>query len=120
MNGYDDGGFHPEANVTRNQMAMIICALLGLRKEEIPAAPPYIRVLGFNRRGQAVLKDMNARASLPVFVKPAHVRRLSTEAQAVFALEDRFTDLFSLCFSNPLPCGLEWTTNPVIHPDRKI
>ena len=92
----------------------------GLRKEEIPAAPPYIRVLGFNRRGQAVLKDMNARASLPVFVKPAHVRRLSTEAQAVFALEDRFTDLFSLCFSNPLPCGLEWTTNPVIHPDRKM
>ena len=99
---------------------LALCALLGLRKEEIPAAPPYIRVLGFNRRGQAVLKDMNARASLPVFVKPAHVRRLSTEAQAVFALEDRFTDLFSLCFSNPLPCGLEWTTNPVIHPDRKI
>jgi len=94
---------------------LALCALLGLRKEEIPAAPPYIRVLGFNRRGQAVLKDMNARASLPVFVKPAHVRRLSAEAQAVFALEDRFTNLFSLCFSDPLPCGLEWTTNPVIH-----
>lgn len=89
-------------------------ALLGLRKEDIPPAPPYIRVLGFNRRGQALLKQMNQTARLPFFVKPAHVRRCSKEAQRLFALEERFTDLFSLCFPTPRPCGLEWTANPII------
>ena len=57
---------------------------------------------------------MNTRASLPFFVKPAHNRRLSPQAQALFALEERFTDLFGLCFPTPRPGGLEWTRNPVV------
>ena len=93
---------------------LVLYALLGLRQEDIPAAPLYIRVLGFNSRGQRLLKEMNRKASLPFFVKPAHIRRLSPEAQALFALEERFTDLFSLCFPTPLPSGLEWTSDPVI------
>ncbi|NBI09389.1 nucleotidyltransferase [Colidextribacter sp. OB.20] len=93
---------------------LALYALLGLRREDIPAAPLYIRVLGFNRRGQALLKRMNKTASLPFFAKPAHIRRCSPEAQALFALEERFTDLFSLCFPTPRPCGLEWITNPVL------
>ena len=93
---------------------LALYALLGLRRQDIPAAPPYIRILGFNRRGQALLKEMNQKAALPFFVKPAHIRRYSVEAQRLFALEERFTDLFALCFPTPRPCGLEWTTNPVI------
>ena len=93
---------------------LALCALLGLREQDRPAAPPYIRVLGFNHRGRELLKKMNRTAALPFFVKPAHSRRLSPEAQALFALEDRFTDLFNLCFPTPRPGGLEWTTNPVI------
>lgn len=93
---------------------LALYALLGLRRENIPAAPPYIRVLGFNRRGQALLREMNQKSSLPFFVKPAHVRRLSPEAQTLFAQEERFTDLFALCFPSPRPGGLEWTSNPVV------
>lgn len=98
---------------------LALYALLGLRKQDIPAAPPYIRVLGFNRKGQALLREMNRTAALPFFVKAAHIhdktfRRFSLEAQTLFALEERFTDLFALCFPTPRPCGLEWTTNPVI------
>lgn len=93
---------------------LALYALLGLRREDIPAAPPYIRVLGFNRQGRELLKEMNRTAALPFFVKPAHSRRLSPEAQALFALEDRFTDLFALCFPTPRPGGLEWTTNPIM------
>lgn len=93
---------------------LALYALLDLREEDRPAAPPYIRVLGFNRRGQALLREMNQSASLPFFVKPAHISRLSPEARALFALEERFTDLFALCFPTPRPGGLEWTTNPVI------
>lgn len=93
---------------------LALYTLLGLRREDIPAAPPYIRVLGFNSRGRELLKKMNRTAALPFFVKPAHSRRLSPEAQALFALEDRFTDLFGLCFPTPRPGGLEWTTNPIM------
>lgn len=93
---------------------LALCALLGLRREDIPPAPPYIRVLGFNGRGRELLRKMNRTAALPLLVKPAHSRRLSPQAQALFALEGRFTDLFSLCFPTPRPGGLEWTTNPVI------
>ena len=62
---------------------------------------------------------MNEKAALPFFVKAAHIhdktfRRFSPEAQALFTLEDRFTDLFALCFPTPRSGGLEWTTNPVI------
>lgn len=93
---------------------LALYALLGLRREDIPPSPPYIRVLGFNHRGRELLRKMNRTASLPFFVKPAHSRRLSPEAQALFALEDRFTDLFGLCFPTPRPGGLEWTTNPIM------
>lgn len=93
---------------------LALYALLGLRKQDIPDDPPYIRVLGFNQRGQALLRRMNERSALPILVKPAHIRRGSSEAQTLFALECRFTDLYSLCFPNPLPSGLEWTTGPVI------
>lgn len=93
---------------------LALCALLGLRKGDIPAAPLYIRALGFNQRGQSLLKETRKKAALPVLVKPAHIRRCSPEARALFALESRFTDLYSLCFPTPRPCGLEWTTNPVV------
>ena len=93
---------------------LALCAFLGLRREDIPSAPPYIRVLGFNHRGRELLKKMNRTASLLFFVKPTHSRRLSPQAQALFALEARFTDLFGLCFPTPRPGGLEWTTNPIM------
>lgn len=93
---------------------LALYALLGLRTQDRPSTPPYIRVLGFNRKGQALLRKMVKTASLPFFVKPAHIRRLSSDAQTLFSLEERFTDLFALCFSTPRPCGLEWTTNPII------
>ena len=98
---------------------LALYALLGLREADRPAAPLYIRVLGFNHRGQRLLKEMNGRASLPFFVKAAHIHdktfcHFSPEAQALFALEERFTDLYSLCFPTPRPSGLEWTAGPVI------
>ena len=93
---------------------LALYALLGLRKQDIPDTPPYIRVLGFNRRGQALLRRIRERSALPIIVKPAHIRRHSAEAQALFALESRSTDLYSLCFPTPRPCALEWTTGPVL------
>lgn len=88
-------------------------AYLGLREQDRPDAPPYLRVLGFSGRGQALLREMKTRASLPVLTKPAHARELGGEAARLFELEARCTDLFGLCLEQVPKPGRDWTTNPV-------
>ena len=93
---------------------LALWAFLGLTAPDRPERPPYLRVLGFHSlRGREVLREIARRSSLPLLVKPAHVRRLSAEAQALFALECRCTDLYGLCLPDPAPGALEWRTSPV-------
>ncbi|NCE64562.1 nucleotidyltransferase [Pseudoflavonifractor sp. 524-17] len=93
---------------------LALCAFLGIRQEDRPPAPLYLRVLGLSSRGRELLKQMRRSASLPVLVKPAHIRRLPAQAQALFALEERYTSLYGLCFPTPRPAGLEFTAGPVL------
>lgn len=90
----------------------VLWGALGLGKQDWLDAPLYLRVLGFNRRGREVLHEMKGRAALPILTKPAHIARLEPEAQALFALEERCTDLYGLCLSVPAPCGRERTSSP--------
>lgn len=92
---------------------LLVWAFLGLTQSDRPDAPPYLRVLGFNARGQELLKSMKGRAALPVLTKPAHAGRLEEPGRRLFALEARCTDLYDLCLPEiPVP-GREWTTGPV-------
>lgn len=93
---------------------LALWAFLGLTEADRPDRPAYLRVLGFNSRGQEVLREMKTAAALPILTKPAHSKALSYEAQKLFALECRGTDLFGLCFDTPKPKGLDFTTGPVI------
>ena len=92
---------------------LALSAFLGLTTDR-PALPPYVRVLGLNRRGQALLKRMKDSCSLPVLTKPAQARALTGPARQVFEREATYTDLYGLCFPTPRPCGLEWTSSPVV------
>lgn len=87
----------------------VLWGALGLRASDRPASAPYIRVLGSNGRGRAVLKAMKDRASLPVVTKPAHGR-----GTPLMELEARCTDFYELCRKEPGPCGTEWTRSPVM------
>ena len=82
---------------------------LGLKKQDRPDRPPYIRVLGANGRGREVLKEMKSRAVLPVITKPAHGKGVP-----LLELEARCTDFYQLCRQTPGPCGEEWTHSPVM------
>lgn len=93
---------------------LLLWAFLGLTAADRPAAPPYLRVLGFTPRGQELLRAMKGAASLPILTKPAHARSLDGPGRRLFHLEARCTDLYGLCFSTPRPGGLEWTTGPVL------
>lgn len=88
---------------------LALWAFLGLTEADRPGSPPCLRVLGANERGRALLREMKARARLPVVTKPAHGKGIP-----LLELEARCTDLYQLCREVPGPCGLEWTANPVM------
>lgn len=92
---------------------LALSAFLGLTTDR-PALPPYVRVLGLNRRGQALLKRMKDTCTLPILTKPAQAKSLTGPARRLFEAEARYTDLYGLCFPTPKPCGAEWTTSPVV------
>ena len=92
---------------------LALWAFLNMTETDRPREPSYLRVLGFNARGRELLKEMKTKATLPVLVKPAHIKGLSVEAQRLFALECRATDLFGLCFEIPKPAGLDLVTTPI-------
>ena len=93
---------------------LALWAFLGLTAADRREKPEYLRVLGMNDRGKALLREMKERSTLPVITKPVHIRELGEKAQQLFALECRGTDLFSLCFDKIRPCGMDYTTGPVI------
>ena len=92
---------------------LVLWAYLGLTLADRPGTPPYLRVLGFNARGRAVLREMKTRARLPIVTKPARAGALDRSGRRLFQLEARCTDLYDLCLAAiPIP-GREWTTSPV-------
>ena len=93
---------------------VLLWAYLGLTQADRPEMPPYLRVLGMNETGRALLREIDVLGSLPVLTKPAHVRRLSEEAQRLFELEARAADLYGLCLPQVPPCGAEWLQGPVV------
>lgn len=93
---------------------LVLWAYLGLTAADVPENPPYLRVLGFNRRGREILKEMKKKAALPVLTKPAHARGLDEAGQRLFTLEARCTDLYDLCRETVPAPGREWRTDPVI------
>lgn len=103
--------FYDRAKTRRYTQARLrrlaLWAFLGLTAADVPDAPPYLRVLALNGRGREVLREMKSRAVVPVLTKPAHIDRLGGEARRLFALEERCTDLYGLCFASPRPAGAE-------------
>lgn len=93
---------------------MALWALLGLTAEDRPAEVPYLRVLGFTPRGRELLREMWKRSTVPILTKPAHVRGMGAEAERVFGLEARCTDLYGLCFDQVKAGAREWTEGPAI------
>ena len=95
---------------------MILWAYLGLTPGQIPAEVPYLRVLAANETGRALLAQMRTSADRPVLTKPADVRRLSPEAQALFEKEARAADLYALAYPDLAAAagGSAWREGPVI------
>ena len=92
----------------------LLWGALGLRESDRPDSPPYLRVLGANEGGRDFLRELKKTARVPIITKPAHAKRLDGSGRRLFELEARCTDLYQLCRETPGPCGLEWTSDPVM------
>ena len=92
---------------------ILMSAFIGLENVDI-AEVPYIRILGLNEKGAEILKAAKDTSSLPFVIKYSDIGRLDENAQRIFNMECRFTDIYSLAYSPLSPCGTEMTSNPVI------
>ena len=78
---------------------MVMCAYLGLTKEDLRSPAPYARILGFTGRGQQVLHLAKAHTAL------YNVGQRVDSPQ--WAVEQRCSDLYGLFTQQPEPAGLE-------------
>ncbi|MDE7362736.1 MAG: nucleotidyltransferase family protein [Oscillospiraceae bacterium] len=90
----------------------VMCAFLGIDKSFAAEKPAYLRVLGMNERGKEILSAANC--SIPIDTSLKALSGTSREAARQANFESRCTDLYSLAFAQPLPCGTDFTVPPVI------
>lgn len=87
---------------------LILSAFLRTRKSDIPDTVPYIRVLGSNENGNEILKKARGSSTLPIAM-----RSTSLKDDNCFKFEERSTDIYSLTFNSPAPCGEEFTNGVI-------
>ncbi len=82
--------------------------------QAVPDQVRYLRVLGADDVGLALLRRMKQTASLPVVTKPAHGRTLTGQAREDYLAARRCDDLWALCLEHPRPTGECWRRGPVL------
>ena len=88
---------------------IILSSFLGIKTEDVVSLPPYIRVLGLNNNGRAMLKEMKTKYFVPVIMKYGDVKYLDNDAKRIFALESTATDLYNLSLPESRVCGTDMT-----------
>ncbi|NLW25502.1 MAG: nucleotidyltransferase [Clostridia bacterium] len=81
---------------------LLIHLYLGFTKNDVFTQPYYLRVLGFNEKGQKLLKLIKTKARLPIITKLAHgYKNIDESAKKMLELEIRATDLYTLAYPDP-------------------
>ena len=88
---------------------LALSAFIGLDNSFFMKLPPYIRVLGFNKKGEEHLKKQMRSSFIPLVMRVSDIKNLSGAANRMFADECRAADLYSLALPKALPCGGEYT-----------
>ena len=89
---------------------LVLSAFIGADNSFFMKPVPYLRVLGFNKCGEAFIKENLKKSPVPVINRAADVEKLDVAAKSVFETESRATDLYLLSLINPQKCGLEYTS----------
>lgn len=100
---------------------IVFSLALGITKADAALPLSYIRILGANENGIALLREMDKVSSLPIISKSSHIKALGPEANRIFELECAGTDLLSLACPNreERSSGREWRFSPIIIKEKK-
>lgn len=90
---------------------MVLSAFLGIDNSFFMKKPEYVRVLGFNKTGEEIIRQMRKLSETPLILKATEIKGLSVTAQKMFELENKATDLYLLSLKKPAMCGLEYKAN---------
>lgn len=90
---------------------LVLSAFLGLDNSFFMQKPEYIRVLGFNKTGEGIIREERKNSEIPIILKATEIKSLSEKAQRMFEIENKATDLYLLSLNKPQECGLEYKAN---------
>lgn len=88
---------------------IILSAFLNITADYQENLPPYIRILGFNKKGEELLKKITKLTNLPVICASKDIGKLEGFAKKVFDLEAAASDIWNLALKNPQNCGNEYS-----------
>lgn len=84
---------------------LVMHAFLGVGAD-LPALPPYLRLLGATSLGLRALRQRET--ALPLAVRAGDFTKLGPDAQRVFALEAAADDQYALAAPRPWPAGRDY------------
>ncbi|MEG1778046.1 MAG: nucleotidyltransferase family protein, partial [Angelakisella sp.] len=88
---------------------ILLCAWLGVTSEMSAGEPPYIHILGMNRRGQEILAQVGQGVSLPLSHSLMRLSQTGERAKAFAQLESTADDLYATGTNLVQPCGKDYT-----------
>ena len=91
---------------------LVLCAFLGITKNDLKNPPAYVRILGMNTKGKEILSA--ADCPLPMDTSLAALAKSGDTAAKQAQLEARAGNMYALALDKKQPCGSEYTAKPVI------
>jgi len=88
---------------------LVLSAFVGADNSFFMKPLPYLRILGFNKLGEELLRSISKNCPVPVITRTSDFESLPENAKKVFYTECKATDLYALSLKNPFPKGLEYT-----------
>ncbi len=93
---------------------ILLQAALGIKRDDINAGPSYIRILGFNNTGRAILRKMKDTAKLPVIMNLSEIDNNDTLGKRDAHLDYIAGKIFNICCPCPREGNTEYNISPVI------
>lgn len=105
---------------TTRVQRILLYALLGIDKSLMDAskkAQPYVRVLGFNKKGKAMLSQitrMNPKIKIVTSVKKYDDQETNKQLKAMLEIDKYATDVYTEAYKGESKAKLDYTHNMVI------
>ena len=92
----------------------VLCKQFDISKNVMEISAPYIRLLGFNKKGQEKFGDLVKNCELPFITRFSDLTKINDEnVNIIFGFEEKATDFYMSLLCTPDICGKERLFSPV-------